>query len=38
MQCNYPFVLEKKIKQAFNNKFKLIANHEYFKGNKKEMR
>ena len=37
MECNDPFKLENKIKYAFNNKFKLIAGNEYYKGNENEV-
>lgn len=33
MECDYPFILEKLIKDHFNNKFNLIAGKEFFEGN-----
>mgnify|MGYP001172134295 CR=1 FL=1 len=36
-KCEAPFEIEKKIKRAFNDKFKLIAGTEYFEGNEQEM-
>lgn len=38
MECNNPFVLEKKIKNIFNEKFKLIAGYEYFEGEEEIMK
>jgi hypothetical protein len=38
MECNNPFVLEKQIKNIFNEKFKLIAGYEYFEGEEEIMK
>jgi hypothetical protein len=32
MGCKYPYVLENKIKEEFNKKYKLIAGKEFFEG------
>ena len=37
MECIEPFILEKKIKIEFDNKFKLIAGNEYYKGNENKI-
>jgi len=37
IKCVKPFDNEKKIKQIFNNKFKLIAGNEYFEGDEDQM-
>ena len=37
MECFDPFLLEKRIKQIFNEKFTLIAGNEYFEGCEKKM-
>jgi hypothetical protein len=37
MECINPFILEKKIKIEFDNKFKLIAGNEYYEGNENEI-
>jgi len=36
-ECNNPLLLEKKIIDVFNEKFKLIAGREYFEGNEEEI-
>ena len=33
MYCNEPYKLERKIKDEFKKKFKLVAGKEYFEGN-----
>lgn len=38
MECNNPFVLEKKIKDEFNKLFKLVAGTEYFIGDETMMK
>lgn len=35
MECNEPLVLERNIKNIFNEKFTLIAGKEYYEGNEK---
>ena len=37
MYCNEPYKLERKIKDEFKKKFKLVAGKEYFEGNETEM-
>jgi hypothetical protein len=37
MECNNPIELERKIKNEFNNKFKLFCGNEYFCGEEKNM-
>jgi len=37
MECNNPFLLEKKLINIFINKFKLIKGKEYFEGNEMDM-
>lgn len=37
MECNNPFLLENKIKEIFNSKFKLIAGNEYYEGNENDI-
>ncbi len=36
-ECDEPYQLEKIIKSAFNNKFKLVSGQEYFEGDEFEM-
>jgi hypothetical protein len=36
-ECNNPFLLEHKIKNVFNNNFKLIAGNEYYEGNENDI-
>lgn len=37
MECDNPIILENKIKEDFDNKFKLIAGNEYYEGNEDEI-
>jgi len=37
MECIDPLILENKIKEIFNDKFKLIAGNEYYEGDENEM-
>jgi len=37
-ECNEPFVVERKIKEVFNKKFKLISGNEYYEGNENAMK
>jgi hypothetical protein len=38
IECYDPFTLEKNIKNIFNEKFKLIAGHEYFEGDETKIK
>jgi uncharacterized C2H2 Zn-finger protein len=38
MECVEPFKIERKIKETFNKKFKLVAGKEYFEGDENEMK
>lgn len=38
MECNDPFGLEKKIKDAFGRRFRLVAGKEYFEGDEEEIK
>jgi hypothetical protein len=38
MECNDPFVLERKIKEVFNKKFTLFKGNEYFEGDENAMK
>lgn len=37
MSCKNPLIIEKKIKDAFTLKYKLVAGNEYFEGNEEEI-
>lgn len=37
MECNKPLILERNIKNHFNEKFKLISGNEYYEGNEKDI-
>lgn len=37
-ECNEPFVVEKKIKEVFNKKFRLISGNEYYEGEERTMK